>query len=171
MNYPADVFFDIEILLNTAQPSSILLLGDLPADFLNDYLEQKALLNQDCTVTRISSREFNAIDQINQRFDLGIAIDLFEHLDKSSGAQILGKLRDLLTKQFCICLPISSTDDQRDWQLTDLFGYALKRVAGYQHNGVEYGLFKYNINDYKKTPDWLNSDNWANPQMWGKYWW
>jgi len=58
------------------------------------------------------------------------------------------------------------------WHLTDLFSFALSKVASYlQEDQTEIGLFKYNINDYKKTPDWLNADNWANPQMWGKYWW
>jgi len=52
-----------------------------------------------------------------------------------------------------------------------LFSFALKKVAIYEHNDKKFGLFKYNISDYKTTPDWLNADNWANPEMWGKYWW
>ncbi len=29
-------------------------------------------------------------------------------------------------------------------------------------------FYKYNISNYKSVPDWLNSDNWANPQLWEK---
>jgi hypothetical protein len=29
-------------------------------------------------------------------------------------------------------------------------------------------IFIYDISKYKETPDWLNSDNWANPELWEK---
>jgi len=189
--YPADAFFDIETLINVAQPSSILLIGDENRHFLDGYIAQKALLNQVCTVTHITTSDIARLSELQQTFDVSIAINLLEHLGKTSGSQVLSRLRDILSQQYCVCLPISGlvtseqkrshpnrgvgqTDQQparQDWQLTELFSFALKRVASYHHNDVEYGLFKYTISDYKNTPDWLNADNWANPEMWGKYWW
>jgi len=171
MSYPADVFFDIETLVNVAQPESILLLGDASFGFLDRYIEQKSLLNQGCVLRHISSSEIGNALQLEQRFDVAIAIDLFEHLTKQQGSQILARMRDVLCPQYCICLPIDSGDTEERWQLTELFGFALSKVADYQQGDIEYGLFNYNISNYKKTPEWLNSDNWANPQMWGKYWW
>ena len=29
-------------------------------------------------------------------------------------------------------------------------------------------IFIYDISKYKEKPDWLNSDNWANPELWEK---
>jgi hypothetical protein len=29
-------------------------------------------------------------------------------------------------------------------------------------------IFIYDISKYKENPDWLNSDNWANPELWEK---
>ena len=29
-------------------------------------------------------------------------------------------------------------------------------------------IFIYDITKYKENPDWLNSDNWANPELWEK---
>jgi hypothetical protein len=29
-------------------------------------------------------------------------------------------------------------------------------------------IFIYDIAEYKDNPDWLNSDNWANPELWEK---
>lgn len=29
-------------------------------------------------------------------------------------------------------------------------------------------VFIYDISKYKENPDWLNSDNWANPELWEK---
>lgn len=177
MNYPPDLFFDIETLINVAQPKSILLLGECDPAFLDNYKEQKELLNQDCNITHISLQQLDLFWQLNERFDVGLVVNLFEHIDKLSGQRILSRLRDVMCQQYCLALPlIDQTSAAREhpsnsWALTDLFSFALSKVASYQSDSIEHGLFKYNINDYKKTPDWLNADNWANPQMWGKYWW
>ena len=29
-------------------------------------------------------------------------------------------------------------------------------------------VFIYDISEYKDNPDWLNSENWANPDLWDK---
>lgn len=171
MRYPADVFFDIETLLNVAQPQRILLLSDSSADFLDNYIEQKRVLNQECAVTHLKSAQIKTVFKLEQRFDVAIALNWFEHLDKPTGQQSLSRLRDILSSQYCICLPMTKSQNEKGWHLTDLFSFALSKVANYSVKNQQYGLFKYNIHDYKKTPDWLNSDNWANPNMWGKYWW
>jgi hypothetical protein len=171
MTYPADVFFDIETLVNVSQAEKLLILGDRQPTFLDNYAAQKALLNQECQITYLNNAELDQLWQLEHRYDVAIVVGLLEHFDKTKGMQILSRLRDVLSPQYCICLPLNSTGDASQWQLTDLFSFAFSKVASYRQDGVEYGLFKYNINDYKKTPDWLNSDNWANPQMWGKFWW
>ena len=172
MDYPKDLFFDIETLINTAQPSRILLIGDCDADFLSSYQEQKQLIQQSCEINTIASSDIEQLWRTQDAFDVAIVINLFEHIEKAKGMQVLSRLRDVLSPQYCIALPTSQTPNKTKWHLNDLFSFALSKVAGYTDaNQNEIGLFKYNINDYKKTPDWLNSDNWANPQMWGKYWW
>ena len=37
-----------------------------------------------------------------------------------------------------------------------------------QQNNIFFVFYIYNISSYKKSPDWLNSDNWANPELWEK---
>ena len=173
MNYPIDIFFDIETLLNNTDAKTILLIGDLDAGFLDNYLEQKKLLQQNCKLTHIHCKELATLEQSITQYDVGIVVNLFENIGKQQGKQILSKLRDVLTKQYCVCLPVSHASTKESWQLNDLFSFALERVATYQAIDceIEYGLFKYNINTYKKTPNWLNSDNWANPNLWDKYRW
>ncbi len=175
MTYPNDVFFDIETLVNVSQAQRILLLGNCLPGFLDNYIQQKALLNQSCELVHITSLEIESLWELDQRFDVAIVVDLFEHIEKNKGMQVLSRLRDVLSPQYCICLPLSSAANSDSWHLTDLFSFALSRVSRYHiefdGKSKELGLFKYNLNDYKKTPDWLNADNWANPQMWGKYWW
>ena len=172
MEYPKELFFDIETLINVAQPSRILLIGDCDPEFLQNYQTQKSLIQQDCLVSTLSCDDIDELWQTQEAFDVAIVVNLFEHIDKNKGMQVLSRLRDVLSPQYCIALPLSPDTNTNDWHLTDLFSFALSKVASYkQENGREIGLFKYNLNDYKKTPDWLNADNWANPQMWGKYWW
>ena len=173
MNYPSDVFFDVDTLLNSVNASHILLLGDVETSFLDNYVEQKKLLKQECHVTHIKSKGLATLEQHQSQFDVAIAINLFENISKTQGKQILGKLRDVLSKQYCVCLPISQTSTAGKWQLNDLFSFALERVAKYQSldKKIEYSLFKYNISTYKKTPNWLNPNNWANPKLWDKYRW
>jgi len=174
MSYPSDVYFDIETLVNAAQPTSILLLGDeteKTQPLLKNYIAQKHLLKQDCKISHIRTHQIGLLDKNQTRFDLGIVIDLFEHIDKQQGQFILSKLRDIHTDQYCIYLPIKETKEPTSWMLSDLFSFALSRVASYTEKDQQYGLFKYHVDDYKKTPDWLNSDNWSNPNMWDKYRW
>ena len=172
MDYPQDLFFDIETLINVAQPKRILLIGDCDPSFLDNYKDQKALLQQPCDITCIASKDIEQIWQLQTPFDTAIVVNLFEQLNKTKGMQVLSRLRDVLSPQYCIALPMTKNINTNEWHLTDLFSFALSKVSSYSNDThSEIGLFKYNINDYKKTPDWLNADNWANPQMWGKYWW
>tara|TARA_Y100000768_G_scaffold365199_1_gene326279 strand:+ start:9351 stop:9782 length:432 start_codon:yes stop_codon:yes gene_type:complete len=43
---------------------------------------------------------------------------------------------------------------------------------GYKHHKIDDNnkikVFIYDISEYKDKPDWLNSENWANPELWDK---
>ena len=45
-------------------------------------------------------------------------------------------------------------------------GYNL--IAKNEDNNTFLYIYAYNISRYKILPDWLNSDNWANPKLWEK---
>ncbi len=171
MTPPTELLFDIETLVNAAQPESILLIGNIDPAFLDDYCQQKALIGQSCEVTHIALPQLDQLWQLNQRFDVGLVLNLFEHIEPRIGDQVLSRLRDVLTPQYCVAMPLAHQSESSTWQLNNLFSFALSRVASYDNSEPKLTLFKYNIDDYKKTPDWLNADNWANPQLWGKYWW
>ena len=46
------------------------------------------------------------------------------------------------------------------------FGYGYKYFGTSNNNKVQ--IFIYDISDYKDNPDWLNNNNWANPELWEK---
>ena len=70
INYPPSLFFDLETLLNVAQPSSILLLGDAHAAFLSPYLEQKSALQKNCSLTTITTADIDKLELLTNRFDV-----------------------------------------------------------------------------------------------------
>ncbi|MES1925471.1 hypothetical protein T31B1_09108 [Salinisphaera sp. T31B1] len=46
-----------------------------------------------------------------------------------------------------------------------------RRVAGSQALPAGWSLYRYDIHDYKTTPDWLNKRYWANPERWDQERW
>ena len=161
------ILFDIETLLNVAQAEQILWLSNTESTSLKEYQAQKSVLGQMVNVSEIKSHDSDVLLNLEQRFDIAIVYDFVEHLEKQQAIRILARLRDFLCPQYCVVVPL----DNNKWQLTDMLALGLNKVSSYQISDTELALFKYSINNYKKTPDWLNADNWANPKMWGKYWW
>ena len=49
-----------------------------------------------------------------------------------------------------------------------LMSYGFKNLFGEKSQNIFYDLYEYNIIDYKIKPEWLNSDYWANPELWKK---
>lgn len=166
-----DLIFDIETLVSVAQPKSILVIGNAPENFLNDYCSQCRLLGQEVEIEQLSDVKDALENPSQQQFDMGIVLGGFEHLSKQSGGQLIGHLRDIQCRQFCLAITLDKAESESAWSLIDMLGFGLRRVAQYDAGEEKIGLFKYRLKDYKKTPEWLNPNNWANPEMWGKYWW
>ena len=49
-----------------------------------------------------------------------------------------------------------------------LMSYGFKHLFREKLENIFYDLYEYNIIDYKIKPEWLNSDYWANPELWKK---
>ena len=47
----------------------------------------------------------------------------------------------------------------------------MQRQGHFQQENRSLHLFSYDLQDYKQVPDWLNAKYWANPELFGKYWW
>ncbi len=103
----------------------------------------------------------------NQRYDLALVADCLEHLPKREGLQLLGGIRNLNTSRMAVLVDLAACD----WQATDFFALALQLAARFERGQQTLTLFTYDLLDYKQVPDWLNAKFWANPQMFGKYWW
>ncbi|MFO7808749.1 DUF6231 family protein [Guyparkeria sp.] len=42
---------------------------------------------------------------------------------------------------------------------------------GFTRQAADEPIYLFDIETYKRTPDWLNARHWANPELWGKYRW
>jgi len=106
-------------------------------------------------------------DLAQQRYDLAIVVDCLEHLPKRSGLELLGGIRNLNASRMAVLVDL----DACDWQATDFYALALQISERFQRDGQTLTLFTYDLLQYKQVPDWLNARFWANPEMFGKYWW
>ncbi len=104
----------------------------------------------------------------NQRYDLAIVADQLERLDKRTGIELLAGLRNLSVSRMAVLVELPHAPG---WQDTDFFALAMQRQGRYDRDDRHLSLFTYDLAAYKSVPDWLNSKYWANPQLFGKYWW
>ena len=171
---PAEqIGFDIETLINECQPASILVIGERAQGYIENYISQKKIIKQECSVTSISVDTALAQLKQHQRYDVGIVADAVEYLDKDQSGQLIASLRDLHTTRFVMVVRMGDKWDRLKsvWQTVDLLGYGMKLVNRYSFDDKPIHVYKYDISTYKKTPEWLNSKNWANPQLWDKFRW
>jgi len=79
----------------------------------------------------------------------------------------LGKLLLTFEKGVIIIRKISSQDYITDsHNLIMSLGFMMHSQIS--NDNLFYFFYVYNIGTYKKTPDWLNNENWANPELWEK---
>ena len=91
-----------------------------------------------------------------------------QYLSKDKTTHLLSKLRDQISECVYVCEsikndPIYNSDIYHHLQS---LGFLLLE----QYSNKD-SLFYFDIYDYKRIPDWLNSRFWANPERWGKERW
>ncbi|WP_166358776.1 DUF6231 family protein [Pseudomonas akapageensis] len=102
-----------------------------------------------------------------QRFDLALAVGCLEQLNKRSGLELLGGIRNLNASRIAVLADLAACG----WSDTDFFSLALQASERFKRDEQVLSLFTYDLREYKQVPDWLNAKFWANPQNFGKYWW
>jgi len=161
---------DIELLLSECQPDSVLLIGEEAGDAVDSYAAQKQVLGRDCEIHRRGVPP--ALEQIEQRYDMGIVAGALERMSKGEAMLMLSRLRDLYTRRFCAAVPVGANPGaQSEWKRNELLGFGMTLMNSFESEGRSVHLYTYDIATYKPTPGWLNPEDWANPEMWDKYRW
>ena len=91
-------------------------------------------------------------------------------LERAQGAALLARLRDLHARRVLVCLNLSPSGGTA-WSENDLLGFGFTRIRRYREPEGDLGLFAFDLDTYKVTPDWFGPHDWANPERWGQDWW
>lgn len=79
----------------------------------------------------------------------------------------LGKLLLTFEKGVIIIRKITTQDYLTDSH-NKIMSLGFIMFSKVNKDNLFYFVYVYNISNYKKTPDWLNNENWANPELWEK---
>ncbi|MGI9303478.1 MAG: DUF6231 family protein [Gammaproteobacteria bacterium] len=150
---------DMLSALEASQPKSILVIGPDGDELFGAYLRN----HPDVRYQRLGAD----FEKIGTRSDLAFMSNTLEHMDKHDGGMLISRLRDL----YCNQLYVAATLQPDHWSSAELIALGLRPVKKYVQDDAELGLFRYDLHDYKITPDWLNNRNWANPDLWNKFRW
>ena len=104
-----------------------------------------------------------------QSVELVCLVDAFQGLPISAREHLLARLRDSLVSR--ILHFEYGTTDVDGWSLVNSLALGFRRVDAGAFKHRSWQLFEFDINTYKRTPRWLNADNWCNPQHWNRFRW
>ncbi len=154
---------DTESLARQLRPASILQIGDCQVPTFSGYLRE----HPDTRFTCLSPEQALAALPSLERHDLGLVQNTLEVLSKENAGILIARLRDLLCPHLFIAVELGQA-----WQLNDLLAYGMVLHAR-PHPEADHPLhiFRFEIDDYKITPDWLNAKHWAHPERWDQEWW
>lgn len=154
---------DVQQLLDQMQPHSVLCLGAPCSPTVRDYI---------AAAPGRLAQHFAEPPAVLGRFDLVVVADLLERLPKDRGAQLLARLRDLHGGRFLLLIPAAAHAQHASrWDSNELLALGLLRVGNYDDADGGRHLYRFDLADYKTTPDWLNARFWAHPERWDKDYW
>ncbi len=151
-------------ILYEQRPSTLLLCShsDLPG--LQEYTSETQ-----CITTRLCVTDDVKELASLQRFDLAVVADQLEHLPKSTGMELLGRIRNAHSNRCCVTYAPAGRHSA--WTAVDFFSLGMTLISTFQNAGRELQLYTYAIEQYNRRRDWNNNRFWANPENFDKYWW
>ena len=115
-------------------------------------------------LTHLSAEALPAEASRLPRQRLALVVDTLEHLPAARAQSLIAVLRDRLSETlYCLAEPAA-------WPPERMLALGLRPLGHYPQPGAP-GLYHFDLYDYKRTPDWLNARNWANPEQWNKHRW
>jgi len=160
---------ELETLVDKYRPTSILIVGSGGKRFIADYLNR----HPDCRVDALDGDDIlKHLDSLG-KYDLALVSHVLEHMDKVTAGMLISKLRDLHSARLVMLVAMEpdSPGHLSHWHEGELFGYGLVHIGALGEDDAPMQIYAFDIATYKITPDWLNSKYWANPELFGKYWW
>ncbi len=161
---PASPLQSIARLLDELQPSTLLLCAHSDVPGLKQYTSQAP-----CATTRLRiDADLHELAGLG-RFDLAMVADQLEHLPKTAGMELLGRIRNVHSNHFCVLY--APAGGRSHWTAVDFFSLGMTLSSTFRNDGRELQLYTYAIEKYNRRREWNNNRFWANPENFGKYWW
>lgn len=99
------------------------------------------------------------------RFDLAVGASVLETLEKEVASMLLARLRDVHAQRVLLFVERATLAGR--WSADELVALGFHRFG--EHGDV--ALYEFDIAQYKLTPDWLNAEHWAHPELFDKFRW
>lgn len=147
----------LEGLLRAAEADRVLVIDRQPDHWSAQAAPALTLLDAEAALERLPEQG---------RYDFALLVNVLDALPRRRAEQLLARLRDVHCSHFLVALPADTA-----WQANDLYAFGLHALPEASARCPALVLYGYDLYDYKKTPDWLNPDHWANPQLWDQYRW
>jgi len=161
---------DLDELIAAARPRSMLLM--LPDGFGG------VEAGPDGGPGGIELRVPTGPDRPLKRYDVAVLFRVVERLGREPAQRLIASLRDLHAERLYVVVGGSCEGEPcvSEWTDGDLFALGMRLQQSYSDapaggTGETLRLFSFSLSDYKTTPEWLNSNYWANPELFGKFRW
>lgn len=102
------------------------------------------------------------------RSNLAIMSDLQAWDSRALAEQHIARLRDRNTARLLV---EQSAQGTQTLTRADCLALGLRGPVTTTAHDTSRNWYSYSIIDYKLSPDWLNADNWANPDRWNRERW
>lgn len=153
---------EIERVVRQLQPRSLLAVGADAATILEPFSHQV-----DCRYLGLSAPDVAALTN-HDRFDVALVSTRAEATSTAPLLHLLAALRDRYAQHLFVAVKISP---RMSLTPTNFLALGMRHVGDYPAEAATHALYAYNIADYKSTPDWLNSQHWAHPELFDKFRW
>lgn len=167
MTLPPELRDALRAMIAGHLPGRILTVGLDDPDLLAPYLARQP----QAEVTAASGADLLGDTARLPRFDLALVADTLEHMSARDAGVVIARLRDLHARRLLVVVRMGPDwpGQRSHWESGDLLAYGLRRAAGAPGEHGPVHVYRFDLRDYKQTPEWLSPKDWANPEQWGKY--
>ena len=141
-------------------PASILAIGDTAAEASRAHVAEFPDCGLETLVLGAGERAARATLGRLGRYEAAVVSGV-------DAPEILGRLRDLHAARVCALAHDALAPGSPRARALSALGFV--RTGGPLAGGD--ALYVFDIDRYKRTPDWLNSRHWAHPERWDKERW
>lgn len=159
----------LRAMANAIEPATILVIGSGLESELRNYQAQ----HPDCTLRHLPLASLEDGLTGMGHVDMVILHAALEQVDRPTGTHLLATLRDVHASHVIAVVPAEADWPRPDdpWDQTAFFALGMVHAGAYATSLGQKHIYRFDIDSYKTTPDWLSPKDWAHPERWDKDWW